>query len=97
MSEQLVTEPESACITGAPKLKSYGQVGYETMLSVMRERDEKAGRFWTDDPELLALAGDWENQPQILRDDWEAIGNAIVKVFGDRVIEYCERNKAVQP
>lgn len=97
MSERDVTEAQNPCISRASKPKSYGQVGYEAMLTLMRERDEKAGRAWSDDPELLALAGDWEKQPAILREDWDAIGLAIVKVFGDRVIEHCEQQKAVQP
>lgn len=97
MSEQHVTEAEKPCIAEASKPKSYGQIGYEAMLAVMRERDEKAGRPWTDDPELWALTGDWESQPAILRDDWDAIGHAIVKEFSARFLAQCERDKAVQP
>lgn len=92
MSDQQVTEDEIPCITGAPK--SLGQVGYEALLAVMHEREEKAGRTWTDDPELWAFTGDWENQPPILREDWEAVAAAIEREASPLLYHRCLRLKA---
>ena len=52
-------------------VKSYGQVGYEAMLKRMHDR---APLTPTGNP---FLDGAWEAQPQVLRDDWDAIGEAI--------------------
>jgi hypothetical protein len=60
------------------------------MLALVRVDDEKAG--W-DDPVLLELAGAWENQPPKLREDWEAIGQAIAKEVSPTLYHECLRLK----
>ena len=69
MSDQHVTEAEKSCIADAPKRKSLGQVGYESHLAWFLASSDFAGQ--TD---LLQGPGArWENQPPMIRAQWEAI------------------------
>lgn len=74
--------------------KTPGQVGYEAMLERYRlthpayTADSKFRPEGISDEEYQSaldyLAGKWEEQPQGLRDDWEAVGQAIVASIFDR-------------
>lgn len=63
--------------------KTPGQVGYEEMLAILREREKLPTVGPVNDSEEAKQAADylsgvWAAQPQLLRDDWERVAAQIL-------------------